>query len=173
MKGKLFLKRRAVRITLWVVGAAMILFIATQIFVSQYLPGMIRKRIVYLVENGSDGLYKCSLGEVSLSVVGGTVKIKDLQIAVDSAKFKQLELNGRLPGATFRANLADGNISGVKLVPFILYKKIRIHTIKVEHPDITFHSHHNPEKERMKKKTRDLEKIQDEKSGVPDEPVSE
>jgi hypothetical protein len=172
MKGRLFLKRKAVRITGLVVGISIVFFVAFRIFVAQYLPGMIRKRIIYLVENGSDGLYKCTVGDVYVGVAGGTVQIKNLEINVDSARFKQLELRNKLPDITFRVKLNEGKVTGFQVMPFLFHKKIRLHTLKAEYPDIIIHSQYNAEKERLKKKIREIKKNQVE-NPEPVEPISE
>jgi len=149
---KSIFKNRKFGILIWTFGVVALILLGAQIFVSAYLPNLIRNRITFLVVNGSDSLYRCSMGDISVSLIGGKVSVKDINISIDSTKYKKLEEKGKLPDVSFEAKLSEGAITGLRLLPFLFYKEIRLSTIKAKNADITIYSQYNPEKEKLKKK---------------------
>lgn len=173
MLNKRIFKKKSVRILFWSIGIAVLLLVGVQIFVSAYLPKLIRERITFLVVNGSDSLYRCSVGDVSVSLVGGIITVNDIDVSIDSSRYKLLDKQNKLPDVTFEAHLKEGAIHGLKLWPFVFYKKISLHSIEADNADIVIYSQYNPEKERRRKKLQEMRKTENENSGQPDEPISE
>ena len=169
---KPILKRKGIKIAFWTTGVILFLLLAVQIFTSIYLPGIIKKRVVFLVENGSDGLYKCSVGGVSVNVLGGTVSIKDVEVKIDSVKYNHIVELGSLPDATFEANLEEGKITGFKLFPFLFSKKIVLNTIKIVKAEIRIYSEYDVEKERLQKIKSEQKKQYNEENNIK-EPIRE
>jgi hypothetical protein len=173
MLNKQFFKRKSVRILLGTLAITVILLVGVQIFVSTYLPKLIRNRITYLVVNGSDGLYQCSIGDISVSLLGGIVKVDNVQITIDSSRYKLLDEQNKVPDVTFEVHLKEGAIHGLNLWSFIFYERIRLNTIKADDADITIYSQFNPARERRRAKIREIQKLENEKAGKPEEPISE
>src|SRR5687767_1522402 len=101
MLNRQVLKKKSVRILFWTLGSIAVLLLGVQIFVSSYLPSLIRNRITFLVVNGSDSLYQCSVGEISVSLIGGVVKVDDIDISIDSSRYQLLDEQNKLPDVTF------------------------------------------------------------------------
>ncbi len=123
--------KKLIRFSFWCTVPVVILFVAGTVFLNWYLPRLIRSRIEHLVVDGSNGLYTCSISNISVNFWGGIVNIEDIHISIDSLKYIEQRKQGRLPAITYTLDLHSATVSGLQIFPLILYKKIRIETIKV------------------------------------------
>ena len=134
------------RIGIWSTGVLVILLIATHIFLNTYVPSIIRNKINHLVIDGSDSLYKCSIGKISINIWAGNASIENINITIDSVKYKQQKKSGKLPNITYELRLSEGSITGLRIFPLIFTKKIIIETIRVEKANILLCRQHKEKK---------------------------
>lgn len=118
-------------------GMAILLFIFQQ-FLNMYVPKVIRSQINHLVVDGSDSLYTCSIGRISVNLFQGRVNVEGLDISIDSTRYKKLEKEKKLPNLIFKIHLELGMIRGIKLVPLLLRNKTIVSSIQADHADISF-----------------------------------
>src|SRR5688500_17476085 len=76
-----------------------------QQFLQFYIPKIIRKQINHLVVDGSDSLYTCSIKKISVNLLTGSVKIKGLNISIDSVRYLQREKQNKVPNLMFNLQL--------------------------------------------------------------------
>jgi hypothetical protein len=107
-------------------------------FLQFYIPKIIRNQINHLVVEGSDSLYTCSIEKISVNLLTGTVVIKNLNIAVDSTRYRERVEKSKLPNLMFRLQLEMGMIKGLKLYPLVFQNKTIIHTIIADGADLSF-----------------------------------
>jgi hypothetical protein len=128
--------KKIMRIFLWTGTSLLFLLLSGLFFLSRYVPNVLRDKINHIVVNGSDSLYKCSMGKISVNFFQGKVSIEDLHITVDSVKYHQQKLAGKLPNLTFELKMQKGSISNLQIFSLLFSKKIRIGTIEVNKANI-------------------------------------
>lgn len=115
--------------------------IAFHIFVTRYLPGMVRERLSDVIVKGSDSLYKFEVGKFDLSFWGGTISFSDLKIITDSVRYKKLSDAKKLPPLTFELDLPKGSIDGIGIKALLFSKKINIRQINFTSADVKLARH--------------------------------
>lgn len=126
------------------IGIAILILLAAvafQVFITRYLPSMVRERLADVIVKGSDSLYRFEVGKFDVSFWGGSVQFSDLRITIDTARYKKMEVEKRLPPLTFQLNLPGGSINGIGLRALIWKKKIDISSIRLKSADIHLARH--------------------------------
>ncbi len=124
--------RKFIRVGAWT-GLGLVVLLVTGIFcLNRYVPNLIRNKIHHMVVNGSDSLYSCSIDKISVNLWLGKVSVEGVNISVDSVKYREQKLSGRLPNITFELKMLKGSIKGLQVFPLIFSKKIRIDAIEVD-----------------------------------------
>ncbi|HEX2628647.1 MAG TPA: hypothetical protein VHM26_06545, partial [Chitinophagaceae bacterium] len=126
------------------IGIAILILLAAvafQVFITRYLPSMVRERLTDVIVKGSDSLYRFEVGKFDVSFWGGSVQFSDLKITIDTARYKKMEAEKRLPPLTFQLNLPAGSINGIGLRALIWKKKIDISNIRFKAADIHLARH--------------------------------
>jgi hypothetical protein len=136
-KKRSVLKKILIGIAILIVLAA----VAFQVFITRYLPSMVKERLADVIVKGSDSLYRFEVGKFDVSFWGGSVRFSDLRITIDTARYKKMEAEKRLPPLTFQLNLPAGSINGIGLRALIWKKKIDISTIRFKSADIHLARH--------------------------------
>jgi hypothetical protein len=109
-----------------------------QQFLRFYVPKIIRSQINRMVVDGSDSLYLCSIGKISVNLFTGSVKITDLNITIDSTRFEQRKMQHKLPGLVFKMELKSGTIHGLKLYPLVFANKTIVRSIMADGANLSF-----------------------------------
>lgn len=115
--------------------------IAFHLFITNYLPPLVKKRLTDIVVKGSDSLYKLEVGKFDVSFWGGSVHVKELRITIDSGRYRMMEKENRLPPLTFNLDLPAGRVDGVGLRALIFSKKINIRSIRFTSADVKLARH--------------------------------
>src|SRR5687768_7609346 len=103
MWARLSKRRRKVFI---VTGSALVsLIVLFFIFINSFLEPIIRDRLHTLIVQGSDSLYTYTLGDLKTSFVSSSVVVENLQLRIDSGRYRQLIAKDALPAITFELNL--------------------------------------------------------------------
>ncbi len=103
--------------------------IVFQVFISRYLPPLVKQRLNEVIVTGSDSLYNFEVGKFIVNFWGGTVRFTDLHITIDSARYKKINDEKKLPSLTFNLDIPEGYIKGIGIPAIVLYKKINIREI--------------------------------------------
>ncbi len=114
---------------------------AFHIFITRYLPPLVKKRLSEIIVNGSDSLYQFEVGKFDLSFWGGSVRFSDLHIKIDSNVYKRMEGTKKLPPMTSEIVLQKGRINGIGLRSLIFSKKIDIREIVFDSADVSIARH--------------------------------
>jgi hypothetical protein len=128
--------KRIVRLITWCSAGFLVLSITGMFFLSEYIPHLLKKKINHMVVSGSDSLYQCSIGDISFNALLGKVSISDLHITIDSAKYHEQKLAGKLPNLTFELKMEKGSVKSLQIFPLIISKKIRIEKIELNKVNI-------------------------------------
>jgi hypothetical protein len=136
-KKRSVLKKILIGIAILILLAA----IAFQVFITRYLPSMVRERLADVIVKGSDSLYRFEVGKFDVSFWGGSVHFNDLKITIDTARYKKMEAAKRLPPLTFQLNLPAGRINGISIRNLVWNKKIDIRSIRFKSADIHLARH--------------------------------
>lgn len=96
-------------------------------------PQLIAK-LQQLVKDGSSGLYKLSVEQVTPDLAASTVQIQHGTIEIDSIILASLDKEGKLPDDIFKVSFSDVYITGLGLADFISKKNLNVGNIKLENP---------------------------------------
>lgn len=137
--------RKKHRVLKWILISLFILIVLAgvgfQIFITRYLPPMVKDRLTDVIVKGSDSLYRFDMGKFKVSFWGGSVHISDLRISIDSARYERLKQENNLPPITFLLNLQEANIEGVGVWSLILRKKINVDVISFRQANLDMARH--------------------------------
>jgi len=135
-------KKSRTRIILTGIAAFLILFVLfLGFFANRLVEPILRDRLHTLIIQGSDSLYHYQLGRLNANFFGGSVEVENLQIDMDSSRYRQLATQHRLPALTMKLNLVKGRIRGLAVLPLLFGKKIDIHEIYTKDADIMLLRH--------------------------------
>jgi hypothetical protein len=115
--------------------------IAFQVFITRYLPPMVKDRLADIIVKGSDSLYRFEVGKFDVSFWGGSVRVSGLRITIDSNRYKILSEQKKLPPLTFNLHLGKGNVEGISISQLVFSKKIHIQLLDLGEADITLARH--------------------------------
>ena len=152
-------KRRTRNIFIGILIFFLLLAVAFQVFIDRYLAPVIHQRLEKLIVAGSDSLYNFKLDHISVSFWSSSVTLKDLHIALDSARYAEREKLANLPALTFEINMVNGSIGGIGLLPLLFDKKITIESIISKNADITFSRHFRKSEKKIKTSNDPLWKL--------------
>lgn len=148
----------AKRIAIALLALVVLMFLFAQFFLNGYLEKVVQKRLNSIIVKGSGGLYKYELGNLDISFWTGKLEVENLHIMVDSVRYKERQKEKSLPQLTFDLKLLKGKITGVKVLPLIFSRKIRIGSIVPENTELTLSRHYTGAREPME-------------GGIKDEPL--
>ncbi len=115
--------------------------LAFHLFITRYLPPLVRSRLTDIVVKGSDSLYRLEMGKFDISFWGGSARFMDVRITIDSAKYNKMSLENRLPPLTFNLGLQKASVDGIGLSALIFSKKINIRQINFTSADVNLARH--------------------------------
>jgi hypothetical protein len=115
--------------------------IAFQIFINRYLPPIVKQRLADIIVKGSDSLYRFEVGKFDVSFWGGSVRVSGLHITIDSARYKIMADQKKLPPLTFNLHLGKGSVEGINIRKLIFSKKIDIELLDLGEADIMLARH--------------------------------
>lgn len=115
--------------------------IAFHLFITRYLPPMVKSRLSDVIVKGSDSLYRFEVGKFDVSFWGGSIHMAGLKITIDSNRYRQMEMEKRLPSLTFNLDLPAGSVEGIGLRALIFSKRIDINSIRFASANIQLARH--------------------------------
>ncbi len=98
-------------------------------------PAIIAK-LQQLVKDGSDGLYSLSVGKLEPDVLGSKLDVMNVQITVDSAGFRELERQQKLPDDIFNLSFQSLHVDGFGIEDLLHKKQINVHGVRVSEPTV-------------------------------------
>ncbi|HEY0041929.1 MAG TPA: hypothetical protein VGB71_14760 [Flavisolibacter sp.] len=111
-------------------------FTALMLLANFYVEPVLRKRLHTLIVDGSDSLYTYKLGSLNTNLFGGNIKISNLEINVDSNRYRLLEAKKALPAIVMQVNVGRASIKGIGIFSLLFSKKIKIEEILSEDADV-------------------------------------
>ncbi len=134
------LKRLIIYMSVFLVAIVVFLLV----FINRFLEPVLRDRLHTLIVQGSDSLYTYRLGNLNVSFFGGKVEVENLQIQVDSSRYRQMAGQNALPALTLELNLVRGSIRGISVLPLVFGKKIDIREIFSKDANVVLLRHVRP-----------------------------
>lgn len=108
------------------------------------------KKFQQLVKLGSNGLYNLNVHLVNPDILNSTISISNALLSPDTAFFKQLDLQKKLPDDLFKIKADSIWIDGLGVKDVLLKDRVDVKTIHLFHPRIDVYS-----KKRAYNKTKD------------------
>ena len=135
------LSRRRRKVFVITGGTLISLIVVFFIFINSFLEPIIRDRLHTLIVQGSDSLYTYTLGSLETSFVSSSVVVENLQVRIDSNRYRQLVARNALPVITFELNLVRGSIDGVAIFPLLFGKRVSMDRIRTLDASIALYRH--------------------------------
>lgn len=126
----------------WIAGIIILLMVIASLVASLYLPSMLRDRIQRVVVSGSDSLYTCEIGDVSVNLWKRRVTVRNVVIRADTNRYNKMKAAGNLPLMTFDISLSKGSIGGFAILPFVFGRRIKLSNITAEEAGIDLFRHY-------------------------------
>lgn len=117
------------------------LFLIFLILVDRFVEPILKDRLHTLIIQGSDSLYTYTLGKLKANFYGGNVEVENLQINVDSNRYRVLRAANALPSLTMQLSLQSGKIKGIGIFDLLFDKKINIEEILSTKADVKLSRH--------------------------------
>jgi hypothetical protein len=134
------------RFLLYLFGFLIFLFVFLMVVGERFVEPIIKDRLHTLIIQGSDSLYTYKLGNLDASLLGGSVEIENLQIDVDSNRYRQLLAQKALPSLTMQVDIGKGHIKGIGVFALLFSKKIMVHEIFSQDADVRLIRHKREER---------------------------
>jgi len=145
------IKKRARK---WIVYSVLFIILLTGFLIvlaERYVEPLLKDKLHTFIIEGSDSLYTYSLGDLDATFFGGSVKLKNLQINVDSARFLQLKETYTLPSVTLELDLVKAELKNIKILALLLNKRISIGEIMSKDANIRLTRHYQKRDNRERK----------------------
>ena len=123
--------------------------VAFHLFVTRYLPPIVRKRLEEVIVKGSDSLYKMEMGKFDLSFWGGSARIQHLRITIDSNVYKRMSEAKSLPPMTCELILPGVQLNGIGMRSLVFSRKLNIREIVFDSADVQLARHFRNSKEKL------------------------
>jgi len=134
------------RFLLYLVGFLFFIFVFLMIVAERFVEPIIKDRLHTLIIQGSDSLYTYQLGDLDASFLGGSVEVENLQINVDSNRYRQLQARNALPSLTMQLDMVKGHIKGIAVFSLLFGKTIRVHEIFTQDANVRLIRHKKEER---------------------------
>ena len=129
------------RLSIIIGGFLILLAVILLVFVNFFLEPVLAKKLDALIVQGSDSLYTYRLGKLTAGFFGGNIRVENLEIKVDSNRYRVLEKEHALPALTIELNLQRGDIKGIGFFSLVLGRKVTIREIFSRQADIVLIRH--------------------------------
>ncbi len=129
------------KILIIAIALILIVIIGFQVYITKYLPPLVKSRLSNVIVEGSDSLYKFELDKIDVNFWGGNVKLSNLHISIDSNRYRQMKDAGNLPPLTMDLSLPEVKVIGLKVWKLILSKRILIREIDLLAADVQLARH--------------------------------
>ena len=125
-----FLRDRRRRRIFLVIGSSIVFLLLTSVvLVKLFLEPLLRNKLEALIVQGSDSLYTYQLGKLDANFFGGRIRIENLNVQVDSTRYRQLKQKNALPSLTIEISLESGDVKGIGLFSLLLGREVVIREI--------------------------------------------
>ena len=124
------LRRKVWKYKRWILVGSVVLmafFVFMIFFANRLVEPILKDRLHTLIIKGSDSLYTYRLGDLNTNVLAGRVELIDLDLRVDSNRYRQLVAANALPSITVQVQMERGHIRGLGVIPLIFSKQLAIH----------------------------------------------
>ena len=102
-------------------------------------PSLIAK-LQQLVEDGSNGLYRLSIGQITPDLIASTLEITDATLTPDYNSLERLDKNRQAPDDVFKIKVHRIKITGIGITDLLHKDRIDVKNIVINSPDIeVFH----------------------------------
>jgi hypothetical protein len=128
----------------WITAGVAVLaafFVFMGVFADRLVEPVLKQRLHALIIKGSDSLYTYTLGDLNTNVLGGCAEIINLDVKVDSTRFRQLKAAHALPSVTVEVQIAKGEIRGLGVLPLLFSKRLALHEFISTDADVRFIRH--------------------------------
>jgi hypothetical protein len=130
-------KKRSLK-RIGIIGAVLLLLGLSMLFVFAhfYVEPVLRKRLHTLIIDGSDSLYTYQLSALNTNFFGGNIELSNLEIRIDSNRYRFLESQKALPPMVMQVNVGKASVKGIGIFSLLFSKKILIEEITSEDADV-------------------------------------
>lgn len=153
------MRQKKGKIKWYILPAVVVVLIAglflLNLHLTKRLEKYLKKELIQRTSDATDGFYNLSFKDLSISLFKGELKMEGIQLAPDSAVFRQWADIDSLPQTYINAQIGEIDFKGINLTWRWSYKKLHFNSFEIKSPDIrVFESYYSS---RTEKKTKNIE----------------
>lgn len=133
-------KKKSWKRTLLTVGILVAGVLLLNLFLSKRLEKYLKKELVERTAKATDGFYRLSFDNLSISFFKGELKLEGISFGPDPAVFKEWEKKDSLPEMYVTAEVGVIDFKGLNLTWTWNFKQLHFHSFEINRPDIRIFS---------------------------------
>lgn len=158
--------RKIKRVIGYTLGIAMVLIAAIfllNLHLTKRLERYLRKELIHRTAEATDGFYRLSFDNLSISFFKGELTLEGIKLCPDSAVFRDWERKDSLPSTYVTAEVGMVDFKGLNLTWRWSYKQLHFDSFEIRNPDIQvfspYYSTRAEVKERKEAETKTLYEV--------------
>ena len=158
--------RKIKRVIGYTLGIAMVLIAAIfllNLHLTKRLERYLRKELIHRTAEATDGFYRLSFDNLSISFFKGELTLEGIKLSPDSAVFRDWERKDSLPSVYVTAEVGMVDFKGLNLTWRWSYKQLHFDSFEIRNPDIQvfnpYYSTRAEVKERKEAETKTLYEV--------------
>lgn len=131
--------RKIKRVIGYTLGIAMVLIAAIfllNLHLTKRLERYLRKELIHRTAEATDGFYRLSFDNLSISFFKGELTLEGIKLCPDSAVFRDWERKDSLPSVYVTAEVGMIDFKGLNLTWRRSYKQLHFDSFEIRNPDI-------------------------------------
>ena len=131
--------RKIKRVIGYTLGIAMVLIAAIfllNLHLTKRLERYLRKELIHRTAEATDGFYRLSFDNLSISFFKGELTLEGIKLCPDSAVFRDWERKDSLPSVYVTAEVGMIDFKGLNLTWRWSYKQLHFDSFEIRNPDI-------------------------------------
>lgn len=145
-------KKKSWKHTLRTLGILVAGVLLLNLFLTKRLEKYLKKELIERTADATDGFYRLSFDDLSVSFFKGELKLEGIQFGPDSAVFKNWEAKDSLPALYVIADVGMIDFKGLNLTWTWNFKQLHFNSFEINRPDIqVFSPDHTSQTEKQTK----------------------
>lgn len=142
-------RRRTGKIIKWVLLSVFLLttfLFVLNLYLTNRLEGYLKKELVERTSKATDGFYRLSFDDLSVSFFKGELKLEGVSLTPDSAVFRLWQSKDSLPDVYVSARIGMIGFKGLNLTWRLNYKRLHFQSFEIRSPEVQVNSSSSPDR---------------------------
>lgn len=112
------------------------LYLVLNLFLAKRLERYLKKELIERTAEATDGFYRLSFDQLSISFFNGELKVEGISLKPDSAVFERWASSDSLPDTYVSTRIGVIDFKGINLVWRWNYRQLRFDSFKIQSPEV-------------------------------------